>query len=314
MEPEALEALAARSPLGVPTIPGVLFRVAEPANAETAFRQYGLLRPLTDREVPPTMRRSLPTDRPADPTIGAPRARRRAPSRRRASRLPTPDGARSRHLHRLPRQRRADLRPRRRAAPRPLPVVRRHRPLRRRARRAGPRTGRPSGRRGVQLKHGVRPADFEGSMLRSRIRRRLAAADGFTLVELLVVVLIIGDPRRDRPRRRFSTRRSKAQDAAGQDGRVTAAKAMIAYGSRSRRLRRRDPADLIRIEPVARPGARPERHRSDARTFTVTVDSASAPGAQFAISAPPRRRSSRPAPARARIAAAPSPDADGNRW
>ncbi len=29
-------------------------------------------------------------------------------------------------------------------------------------------------------------------MLRSRIRRRLAAADGFTLVELLVVILIIG--------------------------------------------------------------------------------------------------------------------------
>ena len=70
MEPAALEALAARSPLGVPTIPGVLFRVAQPANAESAFRQYGLLRPLTDREVPPTMRRSLPTDRPGDPTIG----------------------------------------------------------------------------------------------------------------------------------------------------------------------------------------------------------------------------------------------------
>jgi len=70
MEPRALETLAAHSPLGVPSILGVLFRVAEPANAESAFRQYGLLRPLTDREVPPTMRRSLPTDRPADPTIG----------------------------------------------------------------------------------------------------------------------------------------------------------------------------------------------------------------------------------------------------
>ena len=70
MEPSALEALAAHSPLGVPSVLGVLFRVAEPANAESAFRQYGLLRPLTDREVPPTMRRSLPTDRPADPTIG----------------------------------------------------------------------------------------------------------------------------------------------------------------------------------------------------------------------------------------------------
>jgi hypothetical protein len=67
MKPEALAALAARSPLGVPSVPGVLFRCAEPTDAETAFRQYGLLRPLTDREVPPTMRRSLPTDVPADP-------------------------------------------------------------------------------------------------------------------------------------------------------------------------------------------------------------------------------------------------------
>jgi len=72
MEPKAFEALAARSPLGVPAIPGVLFRAAEPANAETAFRTYGLLRPLTDREVPPTMRRSLPLDRPADPTVQPP--------------------------------------------------------------------------------------------------------------------------------------------------------------------------------------------------------------------------------------------------
>ena len=69
MEPKALAALVARSPLGVPTIPGVLFRAAQPSAAEAAFRQYGLLRPLTDREVPPTMRRSLPTDRSADPTI-----------------------------------------------------------------------------------------------------------------------------------------------------------------------------------------------------------------------------------------------------
>jgi len=71
MTPAALEALAARSPLGVPSILGVLFRVAEPANAESAFRAYGLLRPLTDREVPPTMRRHLPTDKPADPSVGA---------------------------------------------------------------------------------------------------------------------------------------------------------------------------------------------------------------------------------------------------
>jgi hypothetical protein len=72
MKPAAFEALAARSPLGVPAVPGVLFRCAEPSSAETAFRSYGLLRPLTDREVPPTMRRALPSDRSADPSIGAP--------------------------------------------------------------------------------------------------------------------------------------------------------------------------------------------------------------------------------------------------
>src|SRR3954466_2892087 len=54
MHPEALEALSARSPLGVPSILGVLFRCADPGKAEAGFRQYGLLRPLTDREVPPT--------------------------------------------------------------------------------------------------------------------------------------------------------------------------------------------------------------------------------------------------------------------
>jgi hypothetical protein len=69
MTPAALEALAAHSPLGVPTVPGVLFRCAKPSDAEAAFRQYGLLRPLTDREVPPTMRRHLPTDKAADPTV-----------------------------------------------------------------------------------------------------------------------------------------------------------------------------------------------------------------------------------------------------
>jgi hypothetical protein len=74
MKPEALEALVARSPLGVPAVPGVLFRCADPSSAENAFRAYGLLRPLTDREVPPTMRRSLPGDKSADPSLGGPAA------------------------------------------------------------------------------------------------------------------------------------------------------------------------------------------------------------------------------------------------
>ncbi len=69
MRPEAFAALADRSPLGVPAVPGFIFRVEDPTRAESAFRAYNLLRPLTDREVPPTMRRSLPSDRPADPTL-----------------------------------------------------------------------------------------------------------------------------------------------------------------------------------------------------------------------------------------------------
>jgi hypothetical protein len=68
-EPEFVTALAARSPLGVPAIHGVLFRVADSLGAERAFARFGLERPLTDREVPPTLRRSLPTDRSADPIV-----------------------------------------------------------------------------------------------------------------------------------------------------------------------------------------------------------------------------------------------------
>jgi hypothetical protein len=63
------ELIAARSPLGAPAVYGLLFRVADTTKAETIFRAFGLLRPLTDREVPPTLRRSLPTDRPADPVL-----------------------------------------------------------------------------------------------------------------------------------------------------------------------------------------------------------------------------------------------------
>ncbi len=68
-EPETAQEIAARSPLGAPAIYGLLFRVTDPAKAETVFRSFGLLRPLTDREVPPTLRRALPTDQSADPAL-----------------------------------------------------------------------------------------------------------------------------------------------------------------------------------------------------------------------------------------------------
>ena len=48
---------------------GLLLRVADTTRAEATFRQFGILRPLTDREVAPTLRRSLPTDRSPDPGL-----------------------------------------------------------------------------------------------------------------------------------------------------------------------------------------------------------------------------------------------------
>ena len=67
-DPEFVTALAARSPLGSPTVLGVLFRVADAPAAERGFRRWGFQSVLTDKEVPPTQRRHLPTDRPADPS------------------------------------------------------------------------------------------------------------------------------------------------------------------------------------------------------------------------------------------------------
>jgi hypothetical protein len=68
-DPQVAGEIAARSPLGAPAVYGFLLRVADATQAETVFRRFNLLRPLSDREVPPTLRRHLPTDRPADPTL-----------------------------------------------------------------------------------------------------------------------------------------------------------------------------------------------------------------------------------------------------
>ncbi len=61
--------IGARSPLGAPAVLGLLFRVEDTLLAEQTFKAFNLLRPLTDREVPPTLRRSLPGDKPADVMI-----------------------------------------------------------------------------------------------------------------------------------------------------------------------------------------------------------------------------------------------------
>ncbi len=67
--PKALVALAERSALGVPAVPGLLARVADASLAERAFGELGVDGPLTDREVAPAQRRHLPSDRPANPAV-----------------------------------------------------------------------------------------------------------------------------------------------------------------------------------------------------------------------------------------------------
>ena len=79
-DPEFVTALAARSPLGSPTVAGLLFRVADTRAAEQGFRRWGFQAVLTDKEVAPTLRRHLPTDRPADPAVQNPGASRTATS------------------------------------------------------------------------------------------------------------------------------------------------------------------------------------------------------------------------------------------
>jgi hypothetical protein len=68
-DPEFLQALAARSPLGSPTVYGLLCRVNDTVSAGNTFRRFGFQEVLTDKEVPPTLRRHLPTDQAADPVV-----------------------------------------------------------------------------------------------------------------------------------------------------------------------------------------------------------------------------------------------------
>jgi hypothetical protein len=67
--PDFAEALAARSALGSPAVYGLLMRVRDILPAQRTFTKFGLAKELTDKEVGPTLRRALPTDRPADPMV-----------------------------------------------------------------------------------------------------------------------------------------------------------------------------------------------------------------------------------------------------
>lgn len=75
-EPEMLADLAKRSPLGQPALFGLLVRVEDALAFQGALERYGLLRDVTDREIPPTQRRHLSGDKPANPSIDTVRADR----------------------------------------------------------------------------------------------------------------------------------------------------------------------------------------------------------------------------------------------
>ena len=108
--------------------------------------------------------------------------------------------------------------------------------------------------------------------------------------------------------------REKAQDAEAKTSTVTAAKAMRAYSTdHDGNYAGATAADLTKIEPALAPGPRPDRRRRPPTTFTVSVDSAAAAELRDQHARPTATLS---APARQPGvgAAAPTADANGNRW
>jgi hypothetical protein len=68
-EPSFAAELSTRSPLGSPAVYGLVMRVSDVMRAQNTFRKFNIDNPLTDKEIPPTLRRALPTDVSADPTV-----------------------------------------------------------------------------------------------------------------------------------------------------------------------------------------------------------------------------------------------------
>jgi prepilin-type N-terminal cleavage/methylation domain-containing protein len=112
-------------------------------------------------------------------------------------------------------------------------------------------------------------------------RSRLAAADdGFTLVEILVVMLIIGILAAI-GMGAFLNQRGKAQDAHAKSAVSTAAKAVNVWNTEHGTYDGADPADLVKIEPTLAE-ASGLAVEGGAETYKVSVDSAGQ-GGTFSI-------------------------------
>ena len=68
-EASELEEVAKRSPLGEPALFGLLLRVADVKGVQPQLERLSLTGVITDREIPPTQRRHLPDDKPANPAV-----------------------------------------------------------------------------------------------------------------------------------------------------------------------------------------------------------------------------------------------------